>query len=108
MVPAARVRPVQITGSPDASSLSAGLPLPLIRRAEILAGFVHRALGIVIGLDGLAVFVHCAVALAGIVKDLAQLNVAPYLSPARLAVSVDGLAVFVGGRLVVALQVKDI
>ncbi len=56
---------------------------------------------------GLAVFVHGALALAGDVENLAQLDAAPDLCPAGFPVAVDGLAVGVGRRLVVPLEEED-
>src|SRR6266850_4898698 len=80
---------------------------PLIRRFEILAGLFESALGIVVGLNGLAVFIDRALALAGHIEDLAQLHVAPDFGPAGLAVAVDGVAIGIGGGLEVALQEED-
>jgi hypothetical protein len=57
---------------------------------NIFLGFVLRTLSVVVGLQGLAVFVYGTLSLASDVKDLAQLNVAPDLGPARLTVSVEG------------------
>ncbi len=34
------------------------IPLSLVRLLQVFAGFVERALGVVAGLDSLAVFVH--------------------------------------------------
>src|SRR6476469_8905570 len=78
--------------------------LPLECFLQILAGFIQGALGVVVGLYGLAVFVGGALALSGNVEDLAQLDVAPDLGPARLAIAVQAIAVGVGRRLVVALE----
>src|SRR5271155_2708492 len=72
---------------------------PLVGFLQILAGFFQRAEGVVVGLQGLAIFVHGALALAGNVENLAQLQVAPDFGPARVAVAVERLAVGVGGGL---------
>src|SRR5205823_10316017 len=64
-------------------------------------------LRIVVGLDGLTVFVYGALALPGGIKDLAQHHMAPHFSPAGLLVAGNGLAVFIGCGLVIALQVED-
>src|SRR6516164_8105503 len=80
------------------------LPLSLIGRSQILAGLVDRALSVVSGLDGLAVFIHSARALSGHVEDLAQPDVAPDFRPAGLLIAVEGFTVLVGGRLIVVLQ----
>ena len=61
-------------------------------------------MGIVVGLQRLPVFVGGALALSRDVKNLAQLNVAPDLGPARLAVAIERLTVGVGRRLIVMLQ----
>jgi hypothetical protein len=68
-----------------------------------LAGFVDGALGVVVGLHGKAVLVDGAVALAGDVEDLADLDVAPDFGPAGFAVAAQGIAVGVDAGLVVAL-----
>ena len=60
---------------------------------EPLAGFVDGALRVVVGLDGEAVFVDGAVALAGDVEDFADGDVAPDFSPARFAVAAESVAV---------------
>jgi len=44
---------------------------PLIRRLQVFARFVERALGVVLRLESLAVFIGGAVALSGNVEDLA-------------------------------------
>ena len=50
---------------------------------QVLAGLVDRSLGVVVGLDGEAVLVDGAVALAGDVKDFADGDMAPDLGPGR-------------------------
>ncbi len=67
------------------------------------AGFVDAALGVVVGLDGEAVFVDGAVALAGDVEDAADCDVAPALGPGRLVVAAERIAEGVDAGLVVAL-----
>jgi hypothetical protein len=62
----------------DAFGLAEGL-------LQVLAGFVDGALGVVVGLDGEAVLVDGAVALAGEVEDFADGDVAPDLGPGRLS-----------------------
>ncbi len=66
----------------------------LVRLLQPFPGLVHRALGVVVGLHRQAVLIHGAVPLAGDVKDFAQRNVAPNLSPARLSVAAE--RIFVG------------
>ncbi len=68
------------------------------------AGLVQSALGIVVGLHGLTIFIHCAIPLTGDVEDFAELDVAPDLGPLRIVVSAQRVAIGVGGRLVVALR----
>lgn len=75
---------------------------------EVLAGFVYGALGVVVGLDGQAVLVDGAVALAGAVEDLADGDVAPDFGPGRLAVAAEGVAVGVDGGLIVALLEENL
>ncbi len=72
------------------------------------AGFVDGALGVVVGLDGEAVLVDGAVALAGDVEDAAEFDVAPDLDPPGVAVAAEGVAEGVGGGLVVALHEEDL
>src|SRR5580658_6816482 len=79
----------------------------LVGFLQVLAAFFESAEGVVVGLDGLAVFVDGALALAGDVKNFAQLDVAPDFGPARLAVAVERGAVRIGGGLVVALEKED-
>src|SRR5208282_4855085 len=79
---------------------------PLVRLLHVAAGFLERALGIVVGLDGLAVFIDGAFALAGHVENLAQLQVAPNLGPARFAVAIQRFAVGVCRRLIILLHEK--
>src|ERR1700752_3594813 len=62
---------------------------PLVRLLQVLAGFFEGAEGVVVGLQGLAVFVDRALALSCDIENLAQLNAAPDFGPARLAVPVD-------------------
>src|SRR6185437_546514 len=65
------------------------LPFPLVRLLQVFARFVQSALRIVSRLNGLAVFVHRARALAGNVKNLAQHDVAPDFRPSRLGITVQ-------------------
>ena len=55
----------------DSLRLTLSVLLLLEGFLQILPGFVERALGVVVGLDGLAVFVGGALALSGDVEDLA-------------------------------------
>src|SRR5205807_1636279 len=77
--------------------------LLLVSFLQVAAGFVERALGVVVGLQGLAVFVGSALALAGDVEDFAELDMAPDLGPARLAVAIERFPVGVGRGLVIPL-----
>src|ERR1700730_14394895 len=72
------------------------------------AGFVDCALGVVVALDGEAVFVDGAVALAGAVEDAGQFDVAPDLDPLGVAVAAQSIAEGVRSRLVVALHEEDL
>ena len=81
----------------DTPSLLAGFG-EFVGFGEPLAAFVHAALGVVVGLDGEAVFVDGAVALAGDVEDFAERDMAPALGPARLAVAAQCVAIVVDGQ----------
>src|SRR5260370_37872410 len=80
---------------------------PLEGLLQILTGFFQCAEGVVVGLDGLPVFIDGALALAGDIEDLAELDVAPDFRPARVAVAVDRRAIGVGGGLIVSLQKEN-
>jgi len=71
------------------------------------AGFVDGSLGVVVGLDGEAVLVDSALALAGDVEYFAEVDVAPDFDPFGIAVAAEGVAEAVGGGLVVALEHED-
>src|SRR5580658_8161872 len=81
---------------------------PLVGFLQIFAGFFEGSEGVVVGLGSLAVFVDGAFALAGDVKNLAQLDAAPDFGPARLTVAVNRRAVGVGRGLVVALVEENL
>ena len=66
--------------------------------------FFLRALRVVLGADRQVVLVHRALALAGDVEDLAQIDVRPDFGPLRLQVAVQRFAEFVRRRLIVVLQ----
>src|SRR6476659_6458567 len=74
---------------------------------QISPRLVLRALRIVVGLNGLAVFVSRALALAGGIENLAQADMAPDFCPSRFSVTVQAVAVGVGRRLIVVLQKED-
>src|SRR5579883_288605 len=103
-----RAEPTAGTTSALRLHLPRGRLFPLVGLLDVAAGFVFGALGVVVGLQGLAVFVDGALALSGDVEDFAQLDVAPDLGPAGIAVAVQAFAVGVGGGLVVALQEEDL
>jgi len=65
-------------------------------------------LGIVVGLNGLPIFVHCAFALPGDIENIPEPNVAPHFRPPRIAVSIQRLAVRIGRSLVIALLEEDL
>src|SRR5260370_3629551 len=90
----------------EASSLVVGA-LAVVGSMQGGARFVDCALGVVVALDGEAVLVDGAVALAGAVEDAGQLDVAPDLDPLGVAVAAEGVAEGVRGRLEVALHEKD-
>ena len=75
---------------------------------QILPRFIQRALCVVVGLQRLPVFVGGALALSRDVENLAQLDVAPDLGPARLAIAVQAVAVGVGRGLEVTLQEENL
>ena len=74
---------------------------------EGVAGFVDGSLGVVVGLDGLAVLVDGALTLAGHVEDAAEFDVGPDLGPLGVAVAAERIAEAVGGGLVVVLLEED-
>src|ERR1700690_2511762 len=78
----------------------------LVRLLQVPARLVQRALGVVVGLNGLPVFGGGPFPLTGNVENLPQLNVAPDFGPARFPVSVKRITIGVGRRLVVVLQEK--
>src|ERR1700722_1130263 len=80
----------------------------LVGFLQIFAAFFEGAEGVVVGLDGLAVFVDRPLAPAGDIENLAQLDVAPDLGPARLAIAVQRGAVGIGRGLVVALGKENL
>ena len=75
---------------------------------QIFARLFQGAESIVVGLDGLPVFVDGAFALASNIENLAQLYMAPDLRPARIAVTVNGRAVGICRRLIVSLQEENL
>src|ERR1044072_5201295 len=78
-----------VLGDRQAWGLSSGRRsfFALERLLNIFLGFVLRTLSVVVGLQGLAVFVYGTLSLASDVKDFAQVNGGPYLCPPRLSVS---------------------
>src|SRR6185369_16574483 len=99
-----------VLGDRQAWGLSSGRRsfFALERLLNIFLGFVLRTLSVVVGLQGLAVFVYRTLSLASDVEDLAQLNVAPDLGPARLTVSVERLAIRIRGRLIIPLKEENL
>ena len=92
-------------GRPGTGALSVlRLALALVGLLEVAGGFFLRALGVVLGADGLGVLVDGALALAGDVEDLAQVEVGPDLGPLGLEIAVEGLAELVGRRLEIVLE----
>ena len=83
------------------------LLLLLVSFLQVPAGFIHRALSVVVGLYGLPIFVGGAFALARDVKNLAELDVTPDLSPPRIAISVQSFPISIRGLLIVALLKED-
>src|SRR5258708_29825417 len=75
---------------------------------EILTRFFEGAEGIVVGLDGLPIFVNGAFALAGNVENLPKLDMAPDFGPPRITVPVDRRAVGVRRRLIIPLEEEDL
>jgi len=66
---------------------------PLVRGLQVEPGFVHRSLGVVVGLHGQAILVYGPVPLSGYVEDLADLDVTPALGPTRFIVAAQGIPV---------------
>src|ERR1700733_11979774 len=81
---------------------------PNIRLLQQFSGLVESAPCIVPGLDRQPVFVNGAVALAGEVKNLAHLNVAPDFGPAWNPVAPQRGSTGVHARLVAALAKKQL
>ena len=77
------------------------------RGLQILSRRIERVLGVVVGLQRLAIFVGRAFALTGQVEDHAQLDMAPNFGPARLAVAVERFAISICRRLIVVLQEEN-
>src|SRR3954471_5810072 len=90
------------------SLISVRAAFALVGFFQVFPGFVQSALRGVSGLDGLAIFIHGALTLAGGIEDLAQHNVAPNLSPARIAVTIERFAKLIRGRLIIALREENI
>src|SRR5450432_454363 len=78
----------------------------LVRLFQIATCFIQRALRVVAGLDGLAIFVDRTGTLSGDIKDLAELDMAPDFGPARVLVAVERFTVFVSRGLVILLKVE--
>src|SRR6266567_6002198 len=78
----------------------------LVGFLQVPARLIQRSLGVVVSLDGLAVLVGGALALAGDIENLAQLNMAPDFGPARIPIAVQAITVGVGGSLIVVLYEK--
>src|SRR5260370_42277522 len=78
---------------------------PLVRLLHVSAAFLERALSVVVGLDGLPVFIDGAFALSGWVENLAQLQVAPNLGPSRRSPALHPLPGGVFRRLINLFQV---
>ena len=81
--------------------------LLLKRLLQILPGFIQRALGVVVGLQSLAILIGSAFALSGNVEDFSQLNVAPDFSPARFAIAIQAVAIGIGRCLKISLQKEN-
>src|ERR1700680_2525599 len=102
--PPKRFRPVA-----EAMQCSAVLRLfPFVGFLQIPPCLVECAKSIVVGLNRLAIFVYRALALAGDVKNLTQLDAAPNFSPSRFAVAVERCAVGICCGLIISLQEEDI
>src|SRR6266853_3179677 len=94
-----KLSPVSLVYSVPGSQIALVLgALALVGSLHGGAGFVDCALGVVVALDGEAVLVDGAVALAGAVEDAGQLDVAPDLDPLGVAVAAESVAEGVGGR----------
>src|SRR5579875_436302 len=68
-----------------------------------MSGLIQGTGGIVMRLQRLPIFIHCTVALAGNIKDLTDLYVAPYHSPRRLIVAAERVPVSVDRSLIIVL-----
>src|ERR1700733_5204754 len=93
--------------APNNTLLAVSFLRPLVSFLQIFSGFLEGAEGIVVGLQSLTIFVDGPFALAGDVENLAELDVAPDFSPARLAIPIQTFAVSIGRRLIIPLQEKD-
>ena len=80
----------------------------LVGLLQIATGFVERAPGVVIGLNGLTIFARRTFTLSGKIENLSQLDVTPDLCPARLAIPVQAVAIRVRRSLVIVLQEKHL
>src|ERR1035438_6460384 len=81
---------------------------PLVRLLHIFPRFFEGSEGVVVGLRSLPVLSYRALALAGDIENLAQLNMAPDFGPAWLAVPINGCSVGIGGGLVVPLKEENL
>ena len=59
---------------------------------DVLSGFFECALGIVLGTQGLTIFIHGTIALIADIEDLADVDVRPHFSPLRLEISRENRA----------------
>src|ERR1700688_4905284 len=81
---------------------------PLKRLLQILPRLFQSSEGVVVRLDRLPVLIDGALALAGDVENLPQLDMAPNLRPPRISVAVDRRTVRVCRRLIVSLQEENL
>src|SRR6476660_1761131 len=89
------------------SSLVAACFWALVGFLQVFTGFFQSAEGVVVGLQGLAILAHGALALAGDVEDFSQLDAAPDFRPTRIAIAVNRGAIGIGRRLIIPLQEED-
>jgi len=64
----------------------------LVRLLHVSPGFFESSEGVVVGLQGLPVFVDSTLPLAGDIEDFSQLNTTPDFGPARITIAVLSFA----------------
>src|SRR4051812_40056365 len=81
--------------------------ISLVRSLHPSTGLIDRSLGVVVRLNRQPILVDRPLALPRDVEDVSEVDVAPYLRPARVGISAQRIAEAVCGRLIVALHKED-